>query len=77
MKQKLKTKSYSNFSQRIMNNAVLGNYNTYMKDLDVFEKVYQKNGRNIAVFLKKCAELNAVDDPEATLKLWAQQSIEP
>jgi predicted aminopeptidase len=77
LKQKLKTKSYSNFSQRIMNNAVLGNYNTYMKDLDVFEKVYQKNGRNIAVFLKKCAELNAVDDPEATLKLWAQQSIEP
>jgi predicted aminopeptidase len=70
--QKLKTKSYNNFPTRVMNNATLGNYNTYMKDLSVFENVYAKNGSNISAFLKKCQELNNVDDPEAELKKWAE-----
>lgn len=69
--QKLKTKSYSNFPNRVMNNATLGNYHTYMKNLDLFEKVYQKNGSNIPQFLNKCKELNDVDDPEAELQKWA------
>ncbi len=68
---KLKTKAYQNFAKSNLNNARLGTYQTYMKDLDVFEKVYQKNGSSIQAFLKKCAELNKVDDPEATLKEWA------
>lgn len=70
--QKLKTKSYNNFPLRTMNNATLGNYNTYMKDLSVFEKVYVKNGSNIPAFLKKCQELNEARDPEAELKRWAE-----
>jgi len=69
---RLKTKSYSAFPQRTMNNATLGNYHTYMKNLDFFEKVYQKNGATIPQFLEKCKELNKVDDPEAELKKWAE-----
>ncbi len=70
--QKLKTKSYVNFPERLMNNATLGTYQTYMKNLDDFEKVFQKNGATIAQFLKKCEELNKVDNPEAELKKWAE-----
>lgn len=68
---KFKTKSYQSFATNPLNNAKLGTYHTYMKDLDIFEKVYQKNGSNIPQFLKKCAELKSVDDPEAELKKWA------
>ena len=69
--QKLKTKSYANFTTRVMNNATLGTYQTYLKNLDDFEKVFQKNGATISQFLAKCKELNDVDDPEAELKKWA------
>ena len=69
--QKLKTKSYANFTTRMMNNATLGTYQTYLKNLDDFEKVFQKNGATISQFLAKCKELNDVDDPEAELKKWA------
>lgn len=68
----LKTATYLNFTKNELNNARLGTYQTYMKDLDVFENVFVKNGSSVQVFLKKCAELNQVDDPEATLKQWAQ-----
>ncbi len=71
LSQKLKTKSYANFSTRLMNNAVLGTYNTYMKNLDQFERVYVKNGSMISKFLEKCKELNNVDDPEVELQKWA------
>ena len=72
LKDKLKTKSYSKFAVGEMNNAMLGTYQTYMKNLDDFEKVFQKTGSSIPAFLTKCEELNSVDDPEAQLHLWAQ-----
>ncbi|MBC7742954.1 MAG: aminopeptidase [Bdellovibrionaceae bacterium] len=68
---KLKTTSYQGFTKGPINNARLSNFNTYLKDLDLFEKVYQKNGYNIHTFLQKCAVLNSVDDPELELKKWA------
>ncbi|OFZ30562.1 MAG: aminopeptidase [Bdellovibrionales bacterium RIFCSPHIGHO2_01_FULL_40_29] len=70
---KLKTKSYARFTDGEMNNARLGNYQTYMKDLQDFEKVFAKSGRHIATFLKKCAELNDTKDPELELKKWANE----
>lgn len=69
---RLKTKSYSAFPQRTMNNATLGNYHTYMKNLDLFEKVYQKSGSQIPQFLEKCKELNNADDPEIELQKMAE-----
>ncbi len=71
--QKLKTKSYANFPTRMMNNATLGTYQTYMKNLDDFEKVYNQNGANISQFLEKCKELNKAENPELELKKWADQ----
>lgn len=73
LKPKLKTKSYDRVFSKKFNNADLSVYHTYMKSLDVFESVYRKNGANIPDFLKKCAELNDVDDPEQELARWAAQ----
>ena len=70
---KLKTNSYSKFAAGELNNAKLSNYNTYMKDLNDFEKVYIKTGQSIPAFLEKCKELNTVDDPELELKKWASE----
>lgn len=72
LKLKLKTKSYDRIFGKKFNNADLSVFNTYMKSLDVFETVYQKNGSNIEAFLKKCEELKAVADPEKELERWAQ-----
>lgn len=69
----LKTTSYVKFKDGEMNNARLGTYHTYMKDLSDFEKVYVKTGSNIEAFLTKCKELNSSDDPEAELKKWASE----
>ena len=73
LKPKLKTKSYSRFTEGEMNNARLGTYQTYMKNLDDFEKLYIQSENKIQVFLKKCAELNSVDDPEKQLHLWVHE----
>lgn len=72
LKPHLKTKSYDRVFSKKFNNADLAVYNTYMKSLDVFETVYQKNGSNIETFLKKCEELKGADDPEKQLEQWAQ-----
>jgi predicted aminopeptidase len=73
IKSQLRTKSYDRLFSKPFNNADLSVYNTYMKSLDVFEAVYKKNGSNIPEFLKKCRELNNVDDPEKEIELWARQ----
>ena len=70
---KLKTNSYARFKEGEMNNARLGTYHTYMKDLSDFEKVYAKTGSSIPTFLERCKQLNSVDDPEAELKKWASE----
>jgi predicted aminopeptidase len=70
---KLKTRSYKSFFSKKFNNADLIGFHTYMTNLDDFEKVYQKTGANIPDFLKKCEELNKVEDPEAELAKWAKE----
>lgn len=74
LKPKLKTRSYAGFFSKKFNNADLIGFHTYMKNLDDFEKVYQKVGANIPAFLKKCEELNKVDDAEGELAKWANSN---
>ncbi|MGZ3725152.1 MAG: aminopeptidase [Pseudobdellovibrio sp.] len=73
LKPKLKSRSYSRLFSKKINNADLIGYNTYMKDLDDFEKVYKKTGSNVPDFLKKCTELKNVDDAEKELHKWASE----
>lgn len=74
LKDKIKTRSYEKIFNKNLNNAELSLYDTYMKNLDVFENVYQQYGANVPDFLKKCEELKNADDPEKTLELWAQSN---
>jgi predicted aminopeptidase len=39
---------YRSFAQTKMNNAVLANYLLYLKDLDLFESVYEATGKDLA-----------------------------
>ena len=39
---------FRNFSQQPLNNAVLMHYLVYLKDLDLFESVYEQSGRSLA-----------------------------
>lgn len=71
LKPKLKTKSYSGFSEGPINNARLSGLQTYMKDLRDFEIVYKKSGNQIHSFLEKCKQLNEVENPDLELKKWA------
>ncbi len=70
---RLKSKAYTRVFSRAFNNADLSMHGTYTKNLDVFEKVYKKNGSSIPLFLKKCAELNEFDNPEQVFENWAAE----
>lgn len=73
LKPQLKSRSYTRLFGKKINNADLIGYNTYMKNLDNFEIVYKKTGSNIPDFLKKCEELNNVDDAEKEIERWARE----
>ncbi len=73
IKPNLKTRSYSRIFSKKLNNADLIGYNTYMKSLDTFERVYEKTGRNIPAFLKKCEELKNAENAEAEFEQWAKE----
>jgi predicted aminopeptidase len=65
---KLKGDGYSKFTQVTMNNARLLVYRTYMQDLEDFEKLFQKTGRNFKAFLEECKKLQKVPEPTKALK---------
>jgi predicted aminopeptidase len=48
------------FSQQPLNNAVLMHYVVYLKDLDLFESVYEQSGRSLAKTIELLKQ--AVDD---------------
>lgn len=73
IKSKLKARAYDKIFKKQFNNADLSVYDTYMKDLNVFEAVYKKTGANIPNFLQKCKELENIDDPEKELEKWAAE----
>lgn len=67
LKPLLTTNSYQIFFNKKLNNADLIDFNTYMKNLDVFEQVYRKLGSNLSLFLEKCETLKDSDNPEEQL----------
>jgi predicted aminopeptidase len=68
LKPKLKTNSYSRFPNMKLNNARLGLYTTYMKDMNEFEALYVSVGSDLINFIKKIKELESSSDPEKDLK---------
>lgn len=68
IKPKLKTKSYSGFGQGPMNNARLAAFKTYYYDFSVFEKAWDKAGKNHQKFLEQIKLLENSASPFADLK---------
>lgn len=64
----LKTETYKKFQSTKLNNARLLVYRTYMQDLEDFEKLYEKTGRDFGKFLEECKSLEKEKDPTQALK---------
>ncbi len=66
---------FRGFSQQPLNNAVLMHYLVYLKDLDLFESIYESNGRSLVRTIE--AIRNAVRDrgePFEALRAWLDKS---
>ncbi len=64
----LKTKSYMKFTKEKMNNARMGLYKTYMKNLNDFEDAYKRHDSNLLKFIDAMKKLEDSKDPEQDLK---------
>lgn len=69
LKPKLKTNSYSRFTNEKMNNARLGMFKTYMENLDEFDKIYEKYDKNLLRFIEAVKTLESSKDPTKDLKM--------
>lgn len=65
---KLKTKNYSEFAERELNNAVLLAYQTYEYSLEDFQKAYELHGRDFKKTLDYFKSLESSKAPAQTLK---------
>lgn len=65
---KLKTKTYSNFAEKNLNNARLLLYKTYVSDLADFEKLFVLVGQNYGKFIDECRKFEKSKTPEQELK---------
>ncbi len=59
--------SYKNFETIELNNARLVNYRLYFENLDDFERVFEKLGRDFKKMLEFCKTLEKAEDPKAEL----------
>lgn len=64
----IKSGSYSNFTKDPLNNAILLTYQTYISDMQDFEKAFQALDSNFANLLAFCKNLEKAKDPETELR---------
>lgn len=71
---KLQTETYKNFLQVDLNNARLLSYQTYIQDLSLFEKAFEKKNKSIQDFIEVMKTFRSSKNPEQALKDWVQAS---
>ncbi len=64
----LKTPRFLYFKKLRLNNALLLSYETYQSNLDQFEKLYNKLGRNFQKLMAWCKKLESSKDPQYDLE---------
>lgn len=64
----LKSEAYSRFAERPLNNAHLVMYDVYFSDLQDFERLWEKEGRDFKRALNRFKELEKAEDPEESLR---------
>jgi len=65
---RLKTDAYAGFAESEINNAVLIANKTYFMDLDLFEKAFEKQGRDWKKFIEYFKSIKKSTDPEKELR---------
>lgn len=73
----MKTENFKFFSQQELNNAKLLALKTYVYDLSVFERTFDKLNRNFSDFLKLCKSLEEQQDPKAKLEEFDKTQNQP
>lgn len=71
---KLNTETYKSFLQVDLNNARLLSYQTYIQDLSLFEKVFERKNKSIQDFLEVMKSFRTSKNPEQALKDWVNSS---
>lgn len=71
---KLQTDVYKSFLQVDLNNARILSYQTYIQDLSLFEKVFEKKNRNVQDFIEVMKSFKSSKNPEQALKDWVKAS---
>ncbi|HET7006959.1 MAG TPA: aminopeptidase [Candidatus Binatia bacterium] len=67
---------FGRFSQQALNNAVLMHYVVYLKDLDLFESLYQSAGNDLAKTIERLQQAAAKGgDPFEAVRQLAQNSL--
>ncbi|MBK7844749.1 MAG: aminopeptidase [Bdellovibrionales bacterium] len=74
---KMKTAHFRFFSQQELNNAKLLALKTYVYDLSVFERVFDKLNRNFSDFLKLCKSLEKERDPKSKIEEFGTTKNQP
>lgn len=72
---KLKTETYKNFLQADLNNARILSYQTYIQDLSLFEKVFEKKNRKVQDFIEVMKGFRSSKNPEQALKDWVNSQV--
>jgi predicted aminopeptidase len=67
----LKTKRYKAFANSKLNNAYLLSFQTYVKDLSTYQKVFDHFGKDLGKFLDYCKTLEDAKDPEKAIDKYA------
>jgi len=68
---------FHRFSQQPLNNAILMHYVVYLKDLDLFESLYEASGHSLARTIETVRKAVAVDkggEPFEALRAWLDKS---
>jgi len=58
---RFRTERYRGFAKARVNNAYLDLYATYTQDLDVFERLYEKCGRDLRLMMEQIKQLKGVE----------------
>ncbi len=69
---KLKSATFKNFSKQKLNNAVFLSYKTYYQDLTLFQKAFDKLGRDWPKFISHFKEIKKSTDPAKELQEFVQ-----
>lgn len=74
---KMKSENFIFFGQQELNNAKLLALKTYVHDLSVFERAFNKLDRSFSDFLKLCKSLEKEQDPKAKLEEFGNTQNQP